>query len=223
MPSDFSKMLSRLRHDKQLSQRRVAEELGVSQALLSHYENGIREPRLDFVIRACAYYGVSSDYMLGLSTVRTNPLLASIDKPDTAYNESSLLHANDEMHRLVSSVVLLFGLLADIGDDELVSAGSLYLGTALYKMLRDLLPFDTDVDATIFRMPSPAYIPLGDAVLMVSEMVYREKARQNIAAEKMICNLSEECLQSRFPSLYNSLLELIRTTETNIAKYLDRS
>lgn len=37
------------------------KDLGISQALLSHYENGIREPGLAFVVKACDYYGVSAD------------------------------------------------------------------------------------------------------------------------------------------------------------------
>ena len=63
----FSRKMSELRKARNLSQRRVAGDLGISQALLSHYENGAREPGLDFVCRACRYYGVSADYILGLS------------------------------------------------------------------------------------------------------------------------------------------------------------
>lgn len=65
MNGAFSETLSRLRQTKGVSQRVAAGELGVSQALLSHYENGIREPGLEFVCRACDYYGVSSDQLLG--------------------------------------------------------------------------------------------------------------------------------------------------------------
>ena len=61
MNPDFSRSLSLLRQERGLSQRQVAKELGISQALLSHYENGIREPGLPFVVRACDYYGVSAD------------------------------------------------------------------------------------------------------------------------------------------------------------------
>ena len=63
----FSETISALRRERGLSQRRAAADLNISQALLSHYENGAREPGLDFVRRACAYYGVSADYLLGLS------------------------------------------------------------------------------------------------------------------------------------------------------------
>ena len=57
----FSQALSRLRREKGVSQRQAAQALEVSQALLSHYENGIREPGLAFVTRACDYYQVSAD------------------------------------------------------------------------------------------------------------------------------------------------------------------
>ena len=69
MNADFSRVLSLLRQEKGISQRRAAAALGISQALLSHYENGTREPGLDFLTRACDYYGVTADYLLG----RTGP------------------------------------------------------------------------------------------------------------------------------------------------------
>ena len=65
MCSDFSRSLTLLRKEKGISQRSAAKDLGISQALLSHYENGIREPGLAFVVKACDYYGVSADYLLG--------------------------------------------------------------------------------------------------------------------------------------------------------------
>ena len=65
MSTEFSTVLAELRRERDLSQRKAAADLGISQALLSHFENGLREPRLDFVVKACDYYGVSADYMLG--------------------------------------------------------------------------------------------------------------------------------------------------------------
>ena len=52
MTRGFSERMSELRRRKGASQRTAAAELGISQALLSHYENGAREPGLDFVCRA---------------------------------------------------------------------------------------------------------------------------------------------------------------------------
>ena len=65
MTRGFSETMSELRRKKGASQRTAAADLGISQALLSHYENGAREPGLDFVCRACEYYGVSADDLLG--------------------------------------------------------------------------------------------------------------------------------------------------------------
>lgn len=65
MARSFSETMSALRKERGLSQRTAAASLRISQALLSHYENGAREPGLDFVCRACDFYGVSADYLLG--------------------------------------------------------------------------------------------------------------------------------------------------------------
>ena len=66
--NNFSHTLSELRHRSGLSQRKAAADLGISQALLSHYENGAREPGLNFVCKVCDYYNVTADYLLGRST-----------------------------------------------------------------------------------------------------------------------------------------------------------
>ena len=76
MERSFPQNLSALRREKNISQRAAAADLGISQALLSHYENGAREPGLGFVCRACDYYGVSADYLLGRSD-RPNAALSA--------------------------------------------------------------------------------------------------------------------------------------------------
>lgn len=67
MESTFSAVISQLRKEQGISQKQAAQDLGISQALLSHYEKGIRECGLGFVVRAAGYYHVTSDYLLGLS------------------------------------------------------------------------------------------------------------------------------------------------------------
>lgn len=64
MDRTFASTLCELRKKKGFSQRKVASDLNISQALLSHYENGAREPGLAFVCKACDYYGVTADYLL---------------------------------------------------------------------------------------------------------------------------------------------------------------
>lgn len=70
MAGKFSSILSQLRKERGLSQKKAASDLGISQALLSHYEKGIRECGLDFVIKCAKYYNVTTDYLLGVSESR---------------------------------------------------------------------------------------------------------------------------------------------------------
>ncbi len=55
MNKEFPRVLSLLRKERGLSQKAVASELGVSQALMSHYEKGVREPGLDFLCKVAAF------------------------------------------------------------------------------------------------------------------------------------------------------------------------
>lgn len=68
--SKFAQVLSQLRKERGISQKKASGDLGISQALLSHYEKGIRECGLDFVIKCSEYYGVTTDYLLGVSENR---------------------------------------------------------------------------------------------------------------------------------------------------------
>lgn len=69
MNRTFPETLSALRKQRNISQRTAAADLNISQALLSHYENGAREPGLAFICRACDYYGVTADFLLCRSDV----------------------------------------------------------------------------------------------------------------------------------------------------------
>ena len=68
MNCEFPKIISNLRKSKGISQKQAAIDLGISQALLSHYEKGIRECGLDFLIKLSDYYEVTCDELLGVST-----------------------------------------------------------------------------------------------------------------------------------------------------------
>lgn len=64
---EFNRIITLLRKERGITQKQAAQDLGVSQALLSHYEKGIRECGLEFVVKVADYYGVSCDYLLGRS------------------------------------------------------------------------------------------------------------------------------------------------------------
>ncbi|MCR5041627.1 MAG: helix-turn-helix transcriptional regulator [Clostridia bacterium] len=72
MTASFADRLVSLRKAAGLSQKDAAEALGISQALLSHYERGIRECKLPFLIRLTEFFGVTADYLLGITDLRQN-------------------------------------------------------------------------------------------------------------------------------------------------------
>lgn len=85
MSDSFASRLSDLRKQLQLSQKEASQALGISQALLSHYENGIRECGLDFIVKAADFYGVTCDYLLCKSSSKygfTDMLNCEIRLPD---------------------------------------------------------------------------------------------------------------------------------------------
>lgn len=100
MSVGFSEAFSRLRKERGISQRQAAADLGMSQALLSHYENGLREPKLDFIVKACEYYNVSADYLLGRTQMRANPM------SDFAWNGKNV-------DRLMESIACLLNSMED--------------------------------------------------------------------------------------------------------------
>lgn len=56
-----------LREDRDLKQRQLAEFLNCSQQVYSNYELGQRDIPTDILIRLSQFYGVSVDYLLGLT------------------------------------------------------------------------------------------------------------------------------------------------------------
>ncbi len=60
--------LRNLREDHDMSQREVAEYLGMKQPQYNRYERGLRDIPTDILIRLAQLYNTTTDYILG----RTN-------------------------------------------------------------------------------------------------------------------------------------------------------
>ena len=61
------KRIRDLREDKDLTQREMAKNLNCSQQVYSNYELGQRDIPTDILIKLSDFYGVSVDYILGIS------------------------------------------------------------------------------------------------------------------------------------------------------------
>lgn len=60
-------ILRNLREDKDLTQQNLADYLNIGRTMYRRYETGETEIPVRHLKALCVFYGVSSDYLLGLS------------------------------------------------------------------------------------------------------------------------------------------------------------
>lgn len=81
---DIGKMISKLRSDKGLNQRELAKLLGVSNGAIGMWETGKRQPDLDTIKKLSAFFGVTTDYLLGNSQCAIDYANYQMDTPEFA-------------------------------------------------------------------------------------------------------------------------------------------
>lgn len=222
MASDFSRTLALLRREKKISQRTAAGDLQVSQALLSHYENGLREPGLGFVVRAADYYGVSCDYLLGRSMARDGSAVPAgrMAEPERPPSESA------EKKMIAEAVSLLLEVACASGSRQLPRELAGYLSITVYKAFRYLyMAAPESVDA-MFRTRGEHFDALCDAQLKLCELRLRMAAsgegQFGVEAEPAVLPpLSSAELTTRYPNEAASLLTLLQTVSDVIASLGD--
>lgn len=64
---DYRQRMREVREDRDLSQAEVGKVLNKSQQGYSHIENGRAELKIEDLIRLCQFYGLSADYMIGMT------------------------------------------------------------------------------------------------------------------------------------------------------------
>ncbi|MBQ7918177.1 MAG: helix-turn-helix transcriptional regulator [Clostridia bacterium] len=65
MGNKFKDVLKEIRLEKNVSQVKLAEAIGVSKGIVSMWETGQREPTLSSLVLLADYFGVSLDYLVG--------------------------------------------------------------------------------------------------------------------------------------------------------------
>lgn len=131
MRAEFAANLALQRQKAGLSQRQAAQDLQVSQALLSHYEKGIREPGLDFVVRAADYYGVSADELLGTRLHERMPV-----PPPGITMPPPNRFAAEIQQELRDTLDILMDMFNRNYDDDVFCYAGIYLAESLYELMR---------------------------------------------------------------------------------------
>ncbi len=230
MVSDFPRILTLLRKEKKLSQKQAASDLGISQALLSHYEKGIRECGLSFVVRCADYYGVSCDYLLGRSANRQGQTITAETLPDASTGKDNLLGASVlptlNKKLLYNSIHILYDFLEKYNNKSLTNEVSSYLSLSIYKMFRLLYSLNKKNPDCLFSVSEEQYIPVSNAALILSEakLLALSGSKLPKGMEKIenpeAVSITTQSLSEQYPQAATSLLNLTKNAESRMKKTL---
>lgn len=218
MNKDFPRILTFLRKEKKLSQKEAAAALGISQALLSHYEKGIRECGLDFVVRAADFYNVSSDYLLGRTPERE--YVISETAPD---RESKKQSAAQIINRRMMADMLnvIYDFSAAAKNRRLDRTVTNYFFMDLYKVFRLLYSANPDNAQELFTVPGALCEGYADAVMKKHFTDIRSMAEKDspgyLSALGEI-DASPDTLAEEYPEATGSLFNIIQQAENQIQK-----
>ncbi len=223
---EFNRIIKLLRKERGITQKQAAEDLGVSQALLSHYEKGIRECGLDFVVRVADYYNVSCDYLLGRSAERNGMMLTAEELPspdkmkDGVYHGSVLPTMNKKL--ISNSLNVLYAKIAECNSKALTTEVSTYLMIAVAKMFRMLYSADPHNAPSLFGIDAHRWPGYSDAVMRMSEanvnaLLAGEDLPTGEGVKDPSCfAMTTESLTREYPLYTPSLLNLVKTSETRV-------
>lgn len=82
---NFGEKIKKLRKEKKLTQKQLADLSGVAVSAISSYESGNRYPSYEVLINLLHIFHVSTDYLLGISTIK------SIDVTELNDNEIEVI------------------------------------------------------------------------------------------------------------------------------------
>lgn len=210
MNKEFGKTITHLRKKKGVTQKEVCEDLGISQALLSHYEKGIRECGLDFLSRLADYYEVSCDYLLGRTTNPSGGNEIEISDETQTLDEINRRKTNTycmlNRKLQVNTTSVIYSILAEINNKKLTRYVSEYLSAAQYSVFRSLYK-DNNSDE-LFDLNNPDIHGYCKASIALSEARIKDTLT-NLDVPKM----NPEILSEKYDDSYTSLHQLIKNTE----------
>lgn len=227
MNQDFARILTLLRKERGLSQKSVANSLGISQALLSHYEKGVRECGLNFVVKCADFYQVSCDYLLGRSAERNGSTIAVDEIPTGEENKNSmnfnmLLVLNKKL--IYNSLEIIFDMLSKCKNNEFVMEVSYFMMLSVYRVFRILHVADKKNKIEMFKIPDVVASNYADASTKILEskilaMIKNKPVDKlpKLADDKSNFDMTTQTLRSNYPKLATSLFNLIKNSEQKIS------
>lgn len=221
MNTEFPRILALLRKERHISQKAAAADLGVAQALLSHYEKGKREPGLEFIVRVADYYDVSADYLLGRSAVTTGGIITENDIPNTEAPSKAQVGANISVtlskKLLMNSIDIIYDILGKVSESRLTVAVTSILSLTVYKVFRLVFRSNKSNSQTMFEIADERACHLADAGVHIAEadIATAVKSIDSVNAE-----ISTVLIEKEYPKQSAALLSLIKSSEAQLRKQL---
>lgn len=210
MNTDFPRIITLLRKERNISQKQAAADLGVSQALLSHYEKGIRECGLDFLVKTADYYNVSCDYLLG----RCAEPMGKADIPAAVRTDAEKPKTEGILKQITDSVSLVLSMAKKSGDERLQRETEGYLSLAVYRIFRVLYSANPKNDKRFFTIDS---LSADGFTLSAMEL---KKARAEAAAKSgsmQSTSITTNSISEDHPEYASSLFNSIKSCEESIS------
>lgn len=227
MNSDFPRIITLLRKERGISQKKAAADLGISQALLSHYEKGIRECGLEFLVKTADYYNVSCDYLLGRSPEPAGKTISYEDIPEHDPNSKEKIAAGGVMASfnkklVVNAVTVLFSLVRKTGSAAILKEVSTYLMLAVYKMFRVVYSSNSKNDQHFFTVPEIVALGSSSAAMSMCEANASAAAKgiaagngdSSAEADDML--ITANSLAEEYAGSASSLLNVIKNSEARM-------
>ena len=107
--------ITRLRKKLELSQKELADKTNLTEATLSRYENNLREPKGEVIVKIANALNVTTDYLLGRTDKMKDALIEK--ENDNISKEKNVEKIIDEL--LQQDDLMLCGQIAD--EDDLIA------------------------------------------------------------------------------------------------------
>lgn len=136
----FGKRIRILRKKYELTQKKLAEQLGIGQTTIANYENGSRFPNPDILKNFADFFNVSIDYLVGRtgnSQIADSSTVNFNTEDDIDYNKilnsyfielrnEDIVKAKDILLQLVKANVKLEDIYYNIIEKSLVKIGNMW-------------------------------------------------------------------------------------------------
>ena len=138
MMESLGNRLKQLRQNNRLRQDQVASLVGVNKNTMCSYENDVRQPSYEILVRLATIYRVSTDYLLGCESKRTVDVSKEVDwlwYPYIPYGKITILQGDPGEGK--STMMMQLAALITTGKAMPDGSGDKIPGNVIYQAAED--------------------------------------------------------------------------------------